>query len=127
MNEEATIAEFLAGAPHAVVGASRDRSKIGNLVLRAYLQARGPVSPVVPAYWSSWVIANDDPPRKLWHRQATHVGPTLLRALLRSELRARCDFLVCLSIELLCLFRRVQWPMAGNHGMEIAEIPGPDV
>ncbi len=32
------IREFLAGSPHAVVGASRDRSKYGNKVLRCYLQ-----------------------------------------------------------------------------------------
>lgn len=33
------ISEFLAGGPFAVVGASRDRAKYGNKVLRAYLQA----------------------------------------------------------------------------------------
>jgi predicted CoA-binding protein len=33
-----TIDRFLAGSPHAVVGASRDRRKYGNKVLRAYLQ-----------------------------------------------------------------------------------------
>lgn len=33
------IAEFLAQGPFAVVGASTDRSKYGNKVLRAYLQA----------------------------------------------------------------------------------------
>lgn len=48
MNDEARIIEFLAGAPHAVVGASRDRSKIGNQVLRAYVQAGRPVFPVNP-------------------------------------------------------------------------------
>jgi uncharacterized protein len=48
MNNKAKIAEFLAGAPHAVVGASRDRSKIGNQVLQAFLQAGRPVFPVNP-------------------------------------------------------------------------------
>jgi predicted CoA-binding protein len=33
------ISEFLASPPFAVVGASRDRTKYGNKVLRAYLQA----------------------------------------------------------------------------------------
>ncbi len=33
-----SIAEFLSGSPHAVVGASRDRSKWGNSVLRAFLK-----------------------------------------------------------------------------------------
>ena len=42
------IARFLAGAPHAVVGASRDRSKYGNRVLRVYLQNGRPVYPVNP-------------------------------------------------------------------------------
>ena len=32
------MAAFLAGGPHAVVGASRDRDKYGNKVLRCYLQ-----------------------------------------------------------------------------------------
>lgn len=49
MNEQAQIDEFLAGAPHAVVGASRDRAKIGNQVLRAYLHAGRPVYPVNPS------------------------------------------------------------------------------
>ena len=48
MNEQAQITEFLAGAPHAVVGASRDRAKIGNQVLRAYLHAGRTVIPVNP-------------------------------------------------------------------------------
>jgi uncharacterized protein len=48
MNDQTQITEFLAGAPHAVVGASRDRAKIGNQVLRAYLQAGRPVIPVNP-------------------------------------------------------------------------------
>lgn len=42
------IDQFLAGAPHAVVGASRSRSKYGNKVLRAYLQNHLPVFPVNP-------------------------------------------------------------------------------
>ena len=48
MNDQARIDEFLNGAPHTVVGASRDRSKIGNQVLRAYVQAGRPVFPVNP-------------------------------------------------------------------------------
>ena len=32
------IDEFLEGGPYAVVGASRDRTKFGNRVLRAYLE-----------------------------------------------------------------------------------------
>ncbi len=43
------VAEFLAGAPHAVVGASRDPAKVGNRVVRAYLQAGRPVYPVNPS------------------------------------------------------------------------------
>jgi predicted CoA-binding protein len=39
---------FLDGAPHAVVGASQDRSKYGNKVLRAYLQTNRTVYPVNP-------------------------------------------------------------------------------
>ncbi len=39
---------FLAGTPHAVVGASRERSKYGNKVLRAYLQNERDVYPVNP-------------------------------------------------------------------------------
>jgi predicted CoA-binding protein len=46
MNEK--IEEFLAGAPHAVVGASQDRAKYGNKVLRAYQQDGRPVFPVHP-------------------------------------------------------------------------------
>ena len=42
------IQAFLAGAPHAVVGASNDRSKFGNKVLRTYLQDGRPVYPVNP-------------------------------------------------------------------------------
>jgi len=42
------IDEFLAGAPHAVVGASRDRHKYGNKVLRCYQQNGRLVYPVNP-------------------------------------------------------------------------------
>lgn len=43
------IEAFLAEGPWAVVGASTNRAKYGNKVLRAYLQAdRGPVYPVNP-------------------------------------------------------------------------------
>jgi predicted CoA-binding protein len=48
MDNQAKIAEFLASAPHAVVGASRDRAKIGNKVLRAYVQTGRSVVPVNP-------------------------------------------------------------------------------
>jgi uncharacterized protein len=48
MDQQTNIAAFLAGGPHAVVGASRDRSKIGNRVLQAYLQSGRPVYPVNP-------------------------------------------------------------------------------
>jgi uncharacterized protein len=43
------IEAFLAGTPHAVVGASRDRDKYGNKVLRAYLQRQRAVYPVNPS------------------------------------------------------------------------------
>jgi predicted CoA-binding protein len=49
MQIDAQIDAFLDGTPHAVVGASRDRTKIGNQVLRAYLKAGRPVFPVNPA------------------------------------------------------------------------------
>ena len=49
MNDETRIDEFLNGARHAVVGASRDRSKIGNQVLRAYVKSGRPVFPVNPS------------------------------------------------------------------------------
>jgi predicted CoA-binding protein len=48
MQIDVQIDAFLGGAPHAVVGASRDRAKIGNQVLRAYLEAGRPVFPVNP-------------------------------------------------------------------------------
>ena len=47
-SQQDKIARFLAGTPHAVVGASRDRSKYGNRVLRVYLQNGRPVYPVNP-------------------------------------------------------------------------------
>ena len=48
MNDDERIQAFLAGAPHAVVGASQDRSKYGNKVLRAYLQHDRPAHPINP-------------------------------------------------------------------------------
>ncbi|MES2789517.1 MAG: CoA-binding protein, partial [Planctomycetota bacterium] len=39
---------FLNGAPHAVVGASRDRTKIGHRVLQVYMQQGRPVYAVNP-------------------------------------------------------------------------------
>ncbi|TAJ21293.1 MAG: CoA-binding protein [Planctomycetota bacterium] len=43
-----SIREFLAAGPWAVVGASTDRSKYGNKVLRCYLQHSMAVTPVHP-------------------------------------------------------------------------------
>ncbi len=48
MTLQERIDAFLAGTPHAVVGASRDRAKYGNKVLRAYLQNDREVYPVNP-------------------------------------------------------------------------------
>ena len=48
MNQQENIRAFLDGAPHAVVGASRDRTKIGNMVLQTFLQKGRPVFPVNP-------------------------------------------------------------------------------
>ena len=48
MDIQAQIDEFLAGEPHAVVGASQDRNKYGNKVLRVYQQQNRPVYPVNP-------------------------------------------------------------------------------
>lgn len=42
------VAEFLDGSPHAVVGASQNRDKYGNKVLRAYLQNDRDVVPINP-------------------------------------------------------------------------------
>jgi predicted CoA-binding protein len=39
MDARASISDFLASGPFAVAGASSDRAKYGNKVLRAYLQA----------------------------------------------------------------------------------------
>lgn len=47
-NTTQQIERFLDGSPHAVVGASQDRSKYGNKVLRAYQQTSRPVYPVNP-------------------------------------------------------------------------------
>jgi len=48
MTVQQQIEAFLSGTPHAVVGASQDREKYGNKVLRAYLQGRRTVYPVNP-------------------------------------------------------------------------------
>jgi len=48
MNFQGKIEQFLAGSPHAVVGASQDRSKYGNKVLRVYQQHDRAVYPVNP-------------------------------------------------------------------------------
>ena len=48
MTVQDRIDAFLAGTPHAVVGASRDRAKYGNKVLRSYLQNDRDVYPVNP-------------------------------------------------------------------------------
>jgi predicted CoA-binding protein len=49
MTLQQQIDAFLSGAPHAVIGASRDRGKYGNKVLRAYQQRQRPVYPVNPS------------------------------------------------------------------------------
>jgi predicted CoA-binding protein len=46
MDLQAKIDAFLSGSPHAVVGASADRDKYGNKVLRVYMQNDRPVYPV---------------------------------------------------------------------------------
>ena len=48
MSNDGDIDAFLDGAPHAVVGASRSRSKYGNKVLRVYQQRERPVYVVNP-------------------------------------------------------------------------------
>lgn len=48
MSVQSAIDGFLDGRPHAVVGASRDRNKYGNKVLRCYMQHGRPVYPVNP-------------------------------------------------------------------------------
>jgi uncharacterized protein len=49
VDTEERIERFLDGAPHAVVGASRERAKYGNKVLRAYIQRGRPVYAVNPS------------------------------------------------------------------------------
>lgn len=49
MTEHEQIQQFLAGRRFAVVGASVDREKYGNKVLRAYLQNQRDVVPVNPS------------------------------------------------------------------------------
>jgi predicted CoA-binding protein len=48
MTEQDQIKQFLAGKRFAVVGASKDRAKYGNKVLRAYLQNNRDAIPVNP-------------------------------------------------------------------------------
>ncbi|MBK6940336.1 MAG: CoA-binding protein [Planctomycetes bacterium] len=48
MSESDSIQKFLAGSSFAVVGASTDRSKYGNKVLRCYQQNKRAVTPVHP-------------------------------------------------------------------------------
>ena len=48
MTEQEQIKTFLAGRRFAVVGASQDREKYGNKVLRAYLQHNLAVVPIHP-------------------------------------------------------------------------------
>ena len=48
MTEQEKINVFLSGTSFAVVGASQDRSKYGNKVLRSYLQNDRKVYPVNP-------------------------------------------------------------------------------
>ncbi len=48
MTVQNRIDSFLAGKRFAVVGASRDRAKYGNKVLRAYLQNNREVVPINP-------------------------------------------------------------------------------
>jgi len=50
MSEREIVDEFLAAGPWAVAGASADRSKYGNKVLRCYQQAaKSPVYPLNPS------------------------------------------------------------------------------
>jgi len=48
-DQKPRIAEFLAGEVYAVVGASSDRSKYGNKVLRCYVQNGRRAIPVNPS------------------------------------------------------------------------------
>ncbi len=49
MDDQERIKAFLAGSPHAVIGASPNREKYGNKVLRTYLQRQMPVYCVHPS------------------------------------------------------------------------------
>ena len=49
MDEQARIDKFLDGSPFAVVGASQNRAKYGNKVLRAFLQTDRVAYPINPA------------------------------------------------------------------------------
>lgn len=49
MTDQGNPEAFLAGGPHAVVGASRDRSKVGNRVLLAFRRSGMVVFPVNPS------------------------------------------------------------------------------
>lgn len=48
MIDDRQIQAFLNGSPFAVAGASTNRSKYGNMVLRTYLQKKMAVTPVNP-------------------------------------------------------------------------------
>lgn len=48
MSTDLRIQSFLASTPYAVVGASENRNKYGNKVLRAYMQNNLPVYPIHP-------------------------------------------------------------------------------
>jgi predicted CoA-binding protein len=48
MTLQEKIDEFLSGSPFAVVGASTDRAKYGNKVLRAYIQTGRSAYPINP-------------------------------------------------------------------------------
>jgi predicted CoA-binding protein len=48
MAEQQQIDAFLDGKPHAVVGASTNRDKYGNKVLRVYMQNDRPAFPINP-------------------------------------------------------------------------------
>lgn len=50
MSVQDQIAAFLNGTPHAVVGASTDRGKYGNKVLRCYLQHGRKAIPIHPNF-----------------------------------------------------------------------------
>jgi predicted CoA-binding protein len=49
MTKASSLDEFLAGSAFAVAGASKDRSKYGNMVLRCYLQHGYKAYPLHPA------------------------------------------------------------------------------